>query len=237
MRGERPRVWRLLTPGLPPYSGLRSRRGTARAPLAARLYAASLRSGGGRIDVTGKWLVGAKGEYPINRPYLRRGAQNHGEGRVFPRSPAGPSGPCSADASLTTRIVLTTTPSRAVLRDRCHSVRGTMVAIPVSAARPRARARRARRKPSGQPARGRRCSADRSPSECHRSESHRQRFRPRNWPSVAAGRAETSPASPRRAGGFLAVTSPPAAAPHWPRHLRFGITQRWKQHVLTALRR
>src|SRR5262249_45567382 len=35
-----------------------------------RLYAAPLRSGGGRIDATGKWLVGAKREYPINRPYL-----------------------------------------------------------------------------------------------------------------------------------------------------------------------
>ena len=30
----------------------------------------SLRSGGGRIDATGKWLVGAKGEYPLHRPYL-----------------------------------------------------------------------------------------------------------------------------------------------------------------------
>jgi len=30
----------------------------------------SLRSGGGRVDATGKWLVGAKGEYAINRPYL-----------------------------------------------------------------------------------------------------------------------------------------------------------------------
>src|SRR5262249_974393 len=27
----------------------------------------SLRSGGGRVDATGAWLVGAKGEYPINR--------------------------------------------------------------------------------------------------------------------------------------------------------------------------
>ena len=27
----------------------------------------SLRSGGGRVDATGKWLVGAKGEYPISR--------------------------------------------------------------------------------------------------------------------------------------------------------------------------
>jgi len=30
----------------------------------------SLRSGGGRVDATGAWLVGAKGEYPLHRPYL-----------------------------------------------------------------------------------------------------------------------------------------------------------------------
>ena len=30
----------------------------------------SLRSGGGRVDATREWLVGAKGEYPIHRPYL-----------------------------------------------------------------------------------------------------------------------------------------------------------------------
>jgi hypothetical protein len=30
----------------------------------------SLRGGGGRVDTTGAWLVGAKGEYPLHRPYL-----------------------------------------------------------------------------------------------------------------------------------------------------------------------
>ena len=51
----------------------------ARPPLAARLYAASLRSGGGRVDATGAWLVGAKGEYPINRPYLLRDGVSYRE--------------------------------------------------------------------------------------------------------------------------------------------------------------
>ena len=29
-----------------------------------------LRNGGGRVDARGAWLVGAKGEYPLHRPYL-----------------------------------------------------------------------------------------------------------------------------------------------------------------------
>src|SRR5262249_9004496 len=39
--------------------------------LCARLMPAShsLRSGGGRVDARGAWLVGAKGEYPLHRPY------------------------------------------------------------------------------------------------------------------------------------------------------------------------
>src|SRR5262245_26401922 len=38
-------------------------------PAAARLCAASLRSGGEWVDATREWLVGVKGEYPIHRPY------------------------------------------------------------------------------------------------------------------------------------------------------------------------
>src|SRR5262245_3657737 len=62
------RVGRLLTPGWPPYSGLRSHRGTARPPLAARLYAASLRTGGGWVDATREWLVGDEGRRPPSSP-------------------------------------------------------------------------------------------------------------------------------------------------------------------------
>src|SRR5262245_36649606 len=42
----------------------------AGSPTNAGVSVNSLRSGGGRVDATGKWLVGAKGEYAINRPYL-----------------------------------------------------------------------------------------------------------------------------------------------------------------------
>ena len=36
----------------------------------------SLRSGGGRVDAPGEWLVGAKGEYPLRRPCLPAGGSD-----------------------------------------------------------------------------------------------------------------------------------------------------------------
>src|SRR5262249_50876318 len=43
---------------------------------------ASLQSGSGWVDATREWLVGAKGEYPIHRPYLLDPSGNPGdEGR------------------------------------------------------------------------------------------------------------------------------------------------------------
>jgi len=46
---------------------------------AGRRREGSLRSGGGRVDATGEWLVGAKGECPIHRPFI---------GPIFPMAPS-----------------------------------------------------------------------------------------------------------------------------------------------------
>src|SRR5262249_11592934 len=48
----------------------------------------SLRSGGGRVDATGEWLVGAKGEYPLHRPYLLALLVRRALREVEPQRPA-----------------------------------------------------------------------------------------------------------------------------------------------------
>src|SRR5262245_7627340 len=54
----------------------------------AELAEHSLRSGGGRVDATGEWLVGAKGEYPLHRPFSLATATLLGPPHHRPAHPA-----------------------------------------------------------------------------------------------------------------------------------------------------